>query len=83
MIVMIIYMYTIVMLLKLREESDIEAVAEHLSSALLEEFPITKLKMKITKPGAIKIAKEVGIIIQRSGVCCKRWGQASENNYQI
>ena len=45
----------------------IEAVAEHLSSALLEEFPITKLKMKITKPGAIKIAKEVGIIIQRSG----------------
>ena len=43
----------------------IEAVAEHLSSALLEEFPITELKMKITKPGAIDIAEEVGVIIKR------------------
>ena len=43
----------------------IEAVAEALSKCLFKEFPIRRLKIKITKPGAVDIADAVGVIMER------------------
>jgi len=43
----------------------IEAVAENLATLLLREFPIQAISMRISKPGAVEKADDVGIIIER------------------
>lgn len=44
----------------------IEAVAEGLTTCLLDEFPIATLKLTISKPGAVERAKDVGLTIERT-----------------
>ena len=43
----------------------LEALAEHLAALLLAEFSISKLRIKITKPGAVAEAEGVGVSIER------------------
>jgi len=43
----------------------LEALAERLAAMLLAEFAITKLRMTITKPGAVPEAEGVGVVIER------------------
>ena len=43
----------------------IEAVAENLARLLLEEFTISRIRIKVSKPGAVDIAEDVGVIIER------------------
>ena len=43
----------------------IEALAENLAHALLSEFPIERLRLKVCKPGAVERADDVGVIIER------------------
>ena len=43
----------------------LEALAEHLVALLLAEFSIAKLRMTITKPGAVAEAEGVGVTIER------------------
>jgi dihydroneopterin aldolase len=44
----------------------IEAVAEHLAAELFRQFEIEKVKIKVSKPGAVSIAGDVGVVIERS-----------------
>lgn len=44
----------------------IETLAERIAQLILTEFPVPWLKLKIRKPGIIAVAKEVGIVIERS-----------------
>lgn len=44
----------------------IESVAEQTASLLLKEFNIQSLKIKVSKPGAISMADDVGVVIERS-----------------
>ena len=43
----------------------LEALAEHLASLLLAEFSIERLRMTITKPGAVAEAEGVGVVVDR------------------
>ena len=43
----------------------IEAMAEYLASMILRRFDVKKVKIKITKPGALQEVKRVGIVIER------------------
>ena len=43
----------------------LEALAETIATHLLQEFPITWLRLAIRKPGAVGTARNVGIIIER------------------
>lgn len=43
----------------------IETLAEQVAKWVLEKFPITWLKLRLSKPGVIANAKDVGIIIER------------------
>jgi len=43
----------------------LEALAEHLASLLLAEFSIERLRMTITKPGAVPEAEGVGVVVDR------------------
>ena len=43
----------------------VEALAEHCASIVLEEFPVTWLRLKLSKPGAVRGSSAVGAIIER------------------
>ena len=43
----------------------IEAVAENLSIMLFQEYPVLYQKITVSKPGAVAIATDVGVIIER------------------
>ena len=44
----------------------IESLAEQVASLVLGAFATDSLKLKLSKPGAVKNAKSVGLIMQRS-----------------
>ena len=44
----------------------VETLAERLAESLLDEFTIPWLRLRLSKPGAIRGAQDVGIIIERS-----------------
>ena len=43
----------------------IETLADHLAAIVLAEFSIERLRMTITKPGAVAEAEGVGVVIDR------------------
>ena len=43
----------------------VEALAEHCANIVLTEFPVTWLRLKLSKPGAVRGSSAVGVIIER------------------
>ncbi len=43
----------------------VEALAENLARVILDEFSLPWLRIKVSKPGAVSGAKDVGVIIER------------------
>ncbi len=46
----------------------IEALAENVAAIILEEFQIPWLKLTLSKPGAIRGSRDVGVIIERGRI---------------
>jgi dihydroneopterin aldolase len=44
----------------------VETLAERCAELILAEFPVATLRLKLSKPGAVRGAKAVGVIIERS-----------------
>ncbi len=56
-------------LVELVEQSDyglVETLAERCAAAVLDEFDVRWLRLKLSKPGAVRGAQAVGVIIERS-----------------
>lgn len=43
----------------------VEALAEHCARIVLDEFPVSWLRLKLSKPGAVRDSSAVGVIIER------------------
>jgi dihydroneopterin aldolase len=43
----------------------VEALAEHCARIVLEEFPVSRLRLKLSKPGAVRGSSAVGVVIER------------------
>lgn len=43
----------------------VESLAEHCAAIILEEFPVNWLRLKLSKPGAVRGSRAVGVIIER------------------
>ena len=43
----------------------VEALAERCAAIVLEEFPVERLTLKLSKPGAVRGSSAVGVIIER------------------
>jgi len=43
----------------------VETLAERCAQILLEEFGVAHVKLKLSKPGAVRGAKAVGVIVER------------------
>lgn len=55
-------------LIRFIEDSEfqlVEALAERCASIVLEEFPVSWLRLKLSKPGAVRGSSAVGVIIER------------------
>ena len=44
----------------------VEALAEHCARIVLEEFPVDWVRLKLSKPGAVRGSSAVGVVIERS-----------------
>jgi len=45
----------------------VEALAEKCASIILAEFPVSRVKLKLRKPGAVRGSSAVGVMIERGG----------------
>ncbi|MEH6470541.1 MAG: dihydroneopterin aldolase [Halopseudomonas sp.] len=43
----------------------VETMAEQIAQIVLDEFPVPWLRLRLGKPGAVRGAKDVGVIIER------------------
>ena len=46
----------------------LESLAERLAALLLEEFPVLQVRIRVSKPGAAGVARDVGVVIERQGL---------------
>ena len=56
-------------LIRFVEQSEfqlVETLAERCAGIVLDEFPVERLKLKLSKPGAVRGSSAVGVIIERS-----------------
>jgi dihydroneopterin aldolase len=44
----------------------VESLAERCAQIVLDNFPVSKLRLKLSKPGAVRGSSAVGVIIKRS-----------------
>jgi len=44
----------------------VETLAERCAAILLEEFGVSHVRLKLSKPGAVRGARAVGVVIERS-----------------
>jgi dihydroneopterin aldolase len=44
----------------------VETLAERVAAVVLAEFPVQRLRLKLSKPGAVRGARAVGVTIERS-----------------
>ncbi len=47
----------------------VETMAEEIATIVLNEFPVPWLRLRLGKPGAVRGAKDVGVIIERGARC--------------
>lgn len=45
----------------------VETLAEHIAAIVLDEFAVTWVKVRLSKPGAVRGSKDVGVEIVREG----------------
>jgi dihydroneopterin aldolase len=45
----------------------VETLAERCAALVLDEFDVPWLRLRLSKPGAVRGSRDVGIIIERSG----------------
>ena len=43
----------------------VETLAERVAEIVLAEFPVRRLRLKLSKPGAVRGARAVGVVIER------------------
>ncbi len=44
----------------------VETLAENIAKLVLDEFPVESVKLTLNKTGAVSIARDVGVMIERS-----------------
>lgn len=46
----------------------VETLAEKIAALILDEFPVPSVQVRVNKPGAIRGARDVGVLIRRDRV---------------
>ena len=51
----------------------VETLAEHIAMLMLEEFGIAWVRISLSKPGAIRSSRDVGVILERDRSALETW----------
>jgi 7,8-dihydroneopterin aldolase/epimerase/oxygenase len=51
----------------------VETLAEHIAMLILEDFGIAWVRLSLSKPGAIRSSRDVGVIIERGRDHLEQW----------
>jgi 7,8-dihydroneopterin aldolase/epimerase/oxygenase len=51
----------------------VETLAEHVAMLILEEFSVSWVSIALSKPGAIRSSRDVGVILERSVPDLEKW----------
>jgi dihydroneopterin aldolase len=51
----------------------VETLAEHLAMLILEDFGVASVHIALSKPGAVRSSKDVGVIIDRTREDLESW----------
>jgi dihydroneopterin aldolase len=51
----------------------VETLAEHVAMLILEEFGVSWVSLVLSKPGAVRSSRDVGIAIQRERIHLAEW----------
>jgi dihydroneopterin aldolase len=51
----------------------VETLAEHIAMLLLEEFGVAWVRISLSKPGALRSSRDVGVQLERNGEDLKKW----------
>jgi dihydroneopterin aldolase len=51
----------------------VETLAEHIAMLILEDFGIAWVRISLSKPGAIRNSRDVGVVLERERDDLERW----------
>jgi dihydroneopterin aldolase len=51
----------------------VETLAEHVAMLLLEEFGVAWVRIALSKPGALRSSRDVGVQLERNSEDLKKW----------
>jgi dihydroneopterin aldolase len=51
----------------------VETLAEHIAMLLLEEFGVAWVRISLSKPGALRSSRDVGVQLERNSEDLKKW----------
>ncbi|HWW29698.1 MAG TPA: dihydroneopterin aldolase [Steroidobacteraceae bacterium] len=51
----------------------VETLAEHVAMLLLEEFGVAWVRISLSKPGALRSSRDVGVQLERNSEDLKKW----------
>ncbi len=54
----------------------VETLAEHLAMLILEEFGVSWVRIVLSKPGAVRSSKDVGVEVERERDSLRSWLEA-------
>jgi 7,8-dihydroneopterin aldolase/epimerase/oxygenase len=59
----------------------VEALAEHVAMLILEEYRVPWVRISLSKPGALRNSRDVGVILERAAEDLETWrAQAAVKN---
>jgi 7,8-dihydroneopterin aldolase/epimerase/oxygenase len=51
----------------------VETLAEHIAMLMLEDFGIAWVRISLSKPGAVRSSRDVGVVLERDRGDLERW----------
>ena len=54
----------------------VESLAEHIAMLIVEEFAVAWVRISLSKPGAIRSSRDVGVVLERSSQDLDTWRAA-------
>ena len=51
----------------------VETLAEHLAMLILEEFGVAWVRITLSKPGAVRSSRDVGVVLERDRASLEGW----------
>src|SRR5271167_2124140 len=56
----------------------VETLAEHVAMLMLEEFGVAAVRVSLSKPGALRSSRDVGVVLERDREDLRKWRERTK-----